>query len=88
LRSSAKKFDPSIFSALGRWIRRGKRSAQIPPTSRKKTCWDRPGRENEAEVDLRAGQVEAGERECDIRERVPDERCHATEEEEAELALA
>jgi hypothetical protein len=36
--------------------------------------WNRPGRENEAEVGLRAGQVEDGERERDVRERVANER--------------
>ena len=49
---------------------------------------DRPRSENEAEVGLRAGQVENGERECDVRERIADEGGRAAEEEESELALA
>ena len=49
---------------------------------------DRARREDEAEVGLRAGQVEDGERERDVRERVADERGRSAEEEEPELALA
>ena len=53
----------------------------------KQHLWDRPGRQNEAEVGLRAGQVENGEGERDVGERVADERGRPAEEEEAELAL-
>ena len=49
---------------------------------------ERAGREDEAEVGLRAGQVEDGERERDVRERVADERSRSAEEEEAEVAPA
>src|SRR5438034_2505033 len=49
---------------------------------------DRSRGENETEVGFRAGQVENGERERDVRERVADERGRPAEEEESELALA
>ena len=41
-----------------------------------------------AEVRLRAGELEDGERQCDVRERAADERDRPAGEEEAELALA
>ena len=48
----------------------------------------RARRQDEAEVGLRAGQVEDGERERDGRERVADERRRPAEEQEPEAALA
>ena len=67
---------------------RGIRSAQIPPTSRKTTSGTSRQKRIEAEVGLRAGQVEDGERERDGCDRAADEGDRAAGEEEAELALA
>jgi hypothetical protein len=58
-----------------------------PAHEQEEHLWDRPGRENEAEIGFRAGQVEDGERKRDVRERVADERGRSAEEEESELAL-
>jgi hypothetical protein len=49
---------------------------------------NRPRRKDEAEIGFRAGQVEDGEGERDVGERVADERGRPAEEEESELALA
>src|SRR5437588_2054797 len=48
----------------------------------------RAGGEDVAEIGLRAGQVEDGESERDVRERVADERRRPPEEEQPELPLA
>ena len=59
-----------------------------PADEQEQDLRDRARREDEAEVGLRAGQVENGERERDVRERAADDRRRPPEEQEPEAPLA
>ena len=59
-----------------------------PPTEDEDDLRDRPGGQHEPEVALRAGHVQHGERERDVRHRVAEERHRPAREQQPELAVA